>query len=75
MILLFLINVVKRIYPNLENVPYYIIGGAIFMELTLKHIQSNLKIFVELDKDELRKKILICSFVFPNSMADILNNL
>ena len=66
---------VKRIYPNLENVPYYIIGGAIFMELTLNHIQSNLEIFVELDKDELRKKILICSFVFPNSMADILNNL
>ena len=66
---------VKRIYPNLENVPYYIIGGAIFMELTLNHIQSNLEIFMELDKDELRKKILICSFVFPNSMADILNNL
>ena len=66
---------VKRIYPNLENVSYYIIGGAIFMELTLNHIQSNLEIFMVLDKDELRKKILICSFVFPNSMADILNNL
>jgi S1-C subfamily serine protease len=66
---------IKLIYPNLETVAYYIIGGAIFMDLTLNHIQSNLEIFVKLDKDELRNKILICSFVFPNSMADILNNL
>ena len=66
---------IKKIYPNLEEIPYYIIGGAIFMELTINHIQNNITIFITLDKDELKKKILICSFVFPNSMADILNNI
>ena len=66
---------IKQVYPNLEKVYYYILGGAIFMDLTKNHIAENMNIFMNLDTKELKKKILICSFVFPNSYFDILNNI
>jgi len=66
---------IKQVYPNLEDVYYYILGGAIFMNLTINHIYENENIFIKLDKEDLKKKILICSFVFPNSYFDILNNI
>jgi hypothetical protein len=69
------IPTIKQVYPNLEDIYYYILGGAIFMDLTVKHIEENIGIYANLDKDDTKKKILICSFVFPNSMADILNNI
>ena len=69
------IPTIKKVYPNLEDIYYYILGGAIFMDLTLKHIEKNIGIYSNLEKDDIKKKILICSFVFPNSMADILNNI
>ena len=45
------------------------------MDLTMNHIQENMDIFINLDKADLHKKILICSFVFPNSYFNILNNI
>jgi S1-C subfamily serine protease len=66
---------IKQVFPNLEDLYYYIVGGAIFMDLTMNHIQENMDIFINLDKEDLHKKILICSFVFPNSYFNILNNI
>ena len=35
------IPTIKKIYSNLEDIYYYILGGAIFMDLSVKHIENN----------------------------------
>ena len=66
---------IKTVY-FIENIDYMIIGGSIFMNLSKDHIQKNNEILFQMNNDEdIFKKHLICSFVFPNSISDIFGNI
>lgn len=69
---------IRDIFPTLEEVKYFVVGGMVFMNLTTNHInKDNVKVlcnFVSKDNDYYKPK-LILSYVFPNTKANILNNL
>ncbi len=63
-------------YPLFEKVDYEIIGGMIFMNLSLNHIKENPEKYIKyLNPDEQQESKLICSFIFPNTPMFILNNI
>jgi serine protease Do len=73
---------VRIMYPSFEVIPYFIIGGIVFMNLSLNHINDkeitneNFNIMcLTRNEDELLKKHLIISFIYPNTKVNILNNL
>lgn len=73
---------VRIMYPSFEEIPYFIIGGMIFMNLSINHINEkeltgdNFNILcLTRNEDELLKKHLIISFIYPNTKVNILNNL
>ena len=68
---------VRSMYPSIEDIPYFIIGAVVFMDLNINHIKNNSTSFLSIlsDTEELLKPHLIVSFVFPNSKIDILNNI
>jgi hypothetical protein len=69
---------IRDIFPTLEEVKYFVIGGMVFMNLARNHLDpDNLKIlcnFLSKGNDYYNSK-LILSYVFPNTKANILNNL
>ena len=69
---------IRDIFPTLEEVKYFVIGGMVFMNLARNHLDpENLKIlcnFLSKGNDYYNSK-LILSYVFPNTKANILNNL
>lgn len=69
---------IKIAYPMFEDVPYFILGGMIFMNLYQNHIIENMNnisiICILNDPEKIYKEHLILSYVFPNSKANILNN-
>jgi S1-C subfamily serine protease len=73
---------VRMMYPSFEDIPYLIIGGMVFMNLCINHIldkdfsTENFNIVcVTRSEEELLKKRLIISFIYPNTKVNILNNL
>ena len=70
---------IKQVFSSFEEVPYFILGGMIFMNLTLNHILSNFQnpkmICLMMDEEFLFKEHVIISYIFPNTEIDILNNL
>ena len=74
------VSPVRELYPVFEEVPYFILAGMIFMNLSLNHFEyisrTNYNIFCLLSKlKDVSKPVLFISFVFPNSKINILNNL
>jgi serine protease Do len=76
---------VKFVYPVFEEVPYFILGGIVFMNFSLNHALNisgqqlgthNYQMIEYITKkEELLKPKLYVSFVFPNSKVNILNNI
>jgi len=70
---------VKLYFPVFEKVDYFIISGMILMNLSYNHVLLN-KQNIELlsisqnIKEHLKSRLMV-SFVFPNSSANILNNI
>lgn len=72
---------IREIYPSLETIDYFILGGMIFVNFSenyLKMVYKNdiipLK-YLYLKKDELINKKIIVSFIVPNSKVNLLNNI
>lgn len=70
---------VKLYFPVFEKVDYFIISGMILMNLSYNHIilnKKNIELFsISQNIKEQLKSRLIVTFVFPNSSANILNNI
>jgi serine protease Do len=70
---------VKLYFPVFEKVDYFIISGMVLMNLSYNHVLLNNK-DIELFsisksvKEQLKARLMV-SFVFPNSSANILNNI
>lgn len=63
-------------YSLFEKIDYEIIGGMVFMNLTLNHIKENPGKYLKyLNPVEQQDSKLICSFIFPNTPMFILNNI
>ena len=74
------IPAVRVMYPVFEHIPYFIIGGMIFMDFCYNHINIASKhkynlLCIVLKKEESTKPRLLLSFIFPNSKVSILQNL
>jgi len=71
---------IRNIYSNFEKVDYFILGGIIFMNLTKNHIMNLIEnkesanCIINKKEDLLKEKVII-SFIFPNTIAKILNNI
>ena len=71
---------IRTMYPIFEDIPYFILGGIIFMNFYLNHINNinnidyNLLCYIT-DREQLLKPKLYISFIFPNSSVNILNNI
>ena len=61
-------------YSNFEEIDYLVVGGGIFMNLSLNNITSNKKLLHKIDEDNLYEEKLIVSFILPNSIISVLNN-
>lgn len=69
---------IRIMFPVFEEVPYLIIGGMIFMNLTINHLINSDNINISclmLDSKESIKNHIIISFIFPNTKANMLNNI
>jgi S1-C subfamily serine protease len=73
------IPIIRRIYPVFEKVDYFIIAGVIFMNFSLNNVsnsKNNLDILCVInDIDNIDKPKLFVSFIFPNSLVNIINNI
>ena len=67
-------ELVPYLYSNFEEIDYLIVGGGIFMNLSLNNITSNKKLLHKIDEDNLYEEKLIISFILPNSIVSVLNN-
>ena len=66
---------IRKLYPVFEKVDYFILGGIIFMNLSLNHA-DNIKLTCNLIyKDEILKNKLYITYIFPNTKVNILNNI
>ena len=69
---------IRKLYPVFEKVEFFILGGIIFMNLSLNQIENskNLKLtFNIIYKDEFLKDKLYITYIFPNTKVNILNNI
>lgn len=73
------IPIIRRIYPVFEKVDYFIIGGIIFMNFSLNNAsnnKNNLDLLCVINNIEnINKPKLFVSFIFPNSLVNIINNI
>jgi S1-C subfamily serine protease len=71
---------IRKLYPVFEKVDYFILGGIIFMNLSLNQLgdkdNTNLKLACNIIyKDEVLKNKLYITYIFPNTKVNILNNI
>jgi len=71
---------IRKLYPVFEKVEFFILGGIIFMNLSLNQLgdngNTNLKLACNLIyKDEILKNKLYITYIFPNTKVNILNNI
>jgi S1-C subfamily serine protease len=70
---------IRTIYSIFENVDYFIIGGIVLMNFSVNHLMNNNNniniLYVMAKVEELLKKRIIISFIFPNGKVNILNNI
>ena len=73
------IPIIRKIYPVFEKVNYFIIGGIVFMNFSLNNAsysKNNLDILCVInDINNIDKPKLFVSFIFPNSLVNIINNI
>jgi hypothetical protein len=73
------IEPIRMMFPIFEKIEYFILGGIIFMNLSINHIINNKEIIKLkcslIDEDFLLKPKIIISFIAPNSKISILNNI
>jgi S1-C subfamily serine protease len=73
------IEPIRIMFPIFENIEYFILGGTIFMNLSINHIINNKKIIKLscslINEESLLKPKIIVSFIAPNSKISILNNI
>jgi len=73
------IPIIRRIYPVFEKVDYFIIAGIVFMNFSLNNAsnsKNNLDILCIInDIENINKPKLFVSFIFPNSLVNIINNI
>jgi S1-C subfamily serine protease len=73
------IPVLRVMYPVFEKIPYFILGGIIFMNFCYNHLNAseneNLDLLCVAKKNDLKKPKIFVSFIFPNTIANILNNI
>jgi S1-C subfamily serine protease len=73
------IPIIRKIYPVFEKVDYFIIGGIVFMNFSLNNVnnnKNNLDILCIINNIEnINKEKLFVSFIFPNSLVNIINNI
>lgn len=65
-------------YPIFEKIDYIVIAGMIFMNLTKNHTNKNtekLNCYFNDKKNKYDKPALIVSNIFPNTQANIFNNI
>jgi serine protease Do len=68
---------IRELFPTFEEINYFVLGGIIFMDLALNNINNENydKLFKYTDKSERIKSAIIASFIFPNTKANIINNI
>ena len=66
--------IIPYIYSNFEEMDYMVIGGGIFMNMSLNNIITNKKLLHQIDEDNLYQEKLIISFILPNSIISVMNN-
>jgi len=72
-----IIKPIREIYHLFEKVDYYILGGIVFMNFAFNHINNeNFDLYYKFQstKEQMEPKLFI-SFIFPNTRANIINNL
>ena len=73
------IEPIRMMFPIFEKIEYFILGGMIFMNLSMNHIINNKTdqelLCFSLNEESLLKSKLIISFIAPNSKISILNNI
>jgi len=74
------IPILRIMYPVFEKIQYFILGGIIFMDFCYNHLSASNNDNLDLlcfasKKNELTKPQLIVSFIFPNTKANMLNNI
>jgi len=78
------IPIIRKIYPSLEDIDYFVLGGMIFTNLNYNYIDNlyshnpslNIPLMYLLQNNkELSEDKLIISFVFYNSTVNKLNNI
>lgn len=67
-------ELIPYLYSNFEEIDYLVLGGGIFMNLTLNNIMTNKKLLNKIDENNLYDEKLILSFILPNSIISVLNN-
>jgi len=71
------IKPIRELYHLFEKVDYHILAGIIFMNLSFNHIsEENYELYFYCQKtiNQMKPKLFI-SFIFPNTRANIINNL
>lgn len=71
------IKPIRELYHLFEKVDYYILAGIIFMNLSFNHINDEsyeLYFYCQKTINQMKSKLII-SFIFPNTRANIINNL
>lgn len=67
-------KLVPYLYSNFEEIDYLVVGGGIFMNLSLNNIISNKRLHNKIDEDNIFEEKLIVSFILPNSIISVINN-
>jgi len=74
------IRPIRYLYPVSEEIDFFVLGGVIFMNLSINNIQNssepNLKLLCNIkDEDETLKNKLYITYIFPNTKVNLLNNI
>jgi S1-C subfamily serine protease len=71
------IQKIRELFPSFEEVPYFILSGIVFMNLSLNNINDNNyeQLYKYTNKSGKNKSVIIVSFIFPNTKANVINNI